>query len=146
MRNKKYRPWKLTVILCAIVIGFALEVLLLPLETWERILLIACLTITVIISIPCSLLYIEVQSDRIVTRLGVGSLNKAYQSSFKKRVFMFDDMIDICVEGRKILRICLKDGSNVGISIDGFFKKNEIIGLIYEVRAQIKGYKQNYVK
>ena len=114
-------------------------------EMWEKVLLIASGIVLIIIGIIIFPLYLEVQSDRIVTRLGVFSQNKAYESSFKKRIFMFDELLDIYVENRKILRLQLQDGTFVSVSLGGFFNKNEIIGLVYEVRAQIKGYEQNKI-
>ncbi len=56
-----------------------------------------------------------------------------------------DFILDICVEQRKIVWITLKDDTSISIPIQGRFRRNEIIGLIYEVRAQIKGYEQQYI-
>ncbi len=144
MRNKKYRPWKNIVILTFFII-LSFICLIWASERWEKIFLIVDAVLFSIIDLLMFFLYIEIQEDRVIVRQGVFSRNRAYESSFKKRVFMFDDIKDIEVEGKKVLRIYLKDGNNVGISIMGCIRKNEIIGLIYEVRAQIKGYEQQYI-
>lgn len=144
MRNKKYRPWKNIVILTFFII-LSFICLIWASERWEKIFLIVDAVLFSIIDLLMFFLYIEIQEDRVIVRQGVFSRNRAYESSFKKRVFMFDDIKDIEVEGEKVLRIYLKDGNNVGISIMGCIRKNEIIGLIYEVRAQIKGYEQQYI-
>ncbi len=144
MRNKKYRPWKNIVILTFFII-LSFICLIWASERWEKIFLIVDAVLFSIIDLLMFFLYIEIQEDRVIVRQGVFSRNRAYESSFKKRVFMFDDIKDIEVEGEKVLRIYLKDGYNVGISIMGCIRKNEIIGLIYEVRAQIKGYEQQYI-
>ena len=144
MRNKKYRPWKNIVILTFFII-LSFICLILASERREKIFLIVDAELFSLIDLLLFFLYIEIQEDRVIVRQGVFSRNRAYESSFKKRVFMFDDIKDIEVEGEKVLRIYLKDGYNVGISIMGCIRKNEIIGLIYEVRAQIKGYEQQYI-
>ena len=144
MRNKKYRQW-MSIIILSVFIIIAVVGTLLTQKKGERIFLIVAGTSLVVINIIISFLYFEIQSDRVVVRQGVFSRNRAYESNFKKRVFMFDDIKDIEVEGKKVLRIYLKDGYDVGISIMGCIRKNEIIGLIYEVRAQIKGYEQQYI-
>lgn len=144
MRNKKYRQW-MSIIILSVFIIIAVVGTLLTQKKGERIFLIVAGTSLVVINIIISFLYFEIQSDRVVVRQGVFSRNRAYESNFKKRVFIFDDIKDIEVEGKKVLRIYLKDGNNVGISIMGCIRKNEIIGLIYEVRAQIKGYEQQYI-
>ena len=144
MRNKKYRCWKLILILTVVAISGFIAIPFLK-ERIEKILLLVCDLVLIVVAIILFPLYLEVQSDRIITTLGVFSTVKKLESSFKKRVFMFDDISDICVEGRKILRIYFKDGNQVGISIDGSFRKREIISLVYEARAKIKGYEQQYV-
>ena len=83
--------------------------------------------------------------DTIIVNQGVCSLNKAYESSFKQRIFLFEDIKDITVEQKKIVWIKLKDGNTVSFTIISCFHRDEIIGLIYEVRAQIKGYEQQYI-
>ena len=135
----------MSIIILSVFIIIAVVGTLLTQKKGERIFLIVAGTSLVVINIIISFLYFEIQSDRVVVRQGVFSRNRAYESNFKKRVFMFDDIKDIEVEGKKVLRIYLKDGYDVGISIMGCIRKNEIIGLIYEVRAQIKGYEQQYI-
>lgn len=135
----------MSIIILSVFIIIAVVGTLLTQKKGERIFLIVAGTSLVVINIIISFLYFEIQSDRVVVRQGVFSRNRAYESNFKKRVFIFDDIKDIEVEGKKVLRIYLKDGNNVGISIMGCIRKNEIIGLIYEVRAQIKGYEQQYI-
>ena len=107
--------------------------------------LIVCASLLIPVIIILSFLYFEVQADRIIVRQGVACLNKAYESSLKKRVFLAEEISDIYVEGKKIVWIKLEDGNFLSFSLDGCFRKNEIIGLIYEFRAQIKGYEQQYV-
>ena len=143
MRNKKYRLWKTMTIIIVIMV-FVTASYVLTSELWEKIFIIGFDTILIISVLLMLSIFLEVESDRIVVR-GVASINKAYDSTFRKQIFMFDDIKDIEVEGHKILRIYLKNGYNVGISLTGYFRKNEIIGLIYEVRAQIKGYEQQYI-
>lgn len=146
MRNKKYRSWEIIIILWVIAIACVVCLILLPTSSLDRIIILVGIGFLVLVTIFLFPMYFEVQMDRIIVRQGVWSSNKSYESSgYKKRVFMFDDIKDIEVEGKKVLRIYLKDGNNVGISIMGCIRKNEIIGLIYEVRAQIKGYEQQYI-
>ena len=146
MRNKKYRPWKNIMVLWVIAMACVVFLILFPTSSLERTIILVGSGLIVLVAIFLFPMYFEVQMDRIIVRQGVWSSNKSYESSgYKKRVFMFDDIKDIEVEGKKVLRIDLKDGNNVGISIMGCIRKNEIIGLIYEVRAQIKGYEQQYI-
>ncbi len=146
MRNKKYRSWKIIMVLWVIAMACVVFLILFPTSSLERTIILVGSGLIVLVAIFLFPMYFEVQMDRIIVRQGVWSSNKSYESSgYKKRVFMFDDIKDIEVEGKKVLRIYLKDGNNVGISIMGCIRKNEIIGLIYEVRAQIKGYEQQYI-
>lgn len=143
MRNKKYRIWKVFLIcivlaICTFLISFLIG------ERWVKIILIVCSAVLMFCAPIGVIQYIEIQSDRIITR-GSNSLNKAYNRSFTKCVFMFNDILDISVAAEKAIWIQLKDGSNVTVALGGFFKKKEITALIYEVRAQIKGYEQQYV-
>ena len=108
MRNKKYRPWKNIVILTFFII-LSFICLIWASERWEKIFLIVDAVLFSIIDLLMFFLYIEIQEDRVIVRQGVFSRNRAYESSFKKRVFMFDDIKDIEVEGEKVLRIYLKD-------------------------------------
>ena len=101
--------------------------------------------VIVSVLILCLTRYFEIQEDRIIVNQGVCSLNKAYESSFKQRIFLFEDIKDITVEQKKIVWIKLKDGNTVSFTIISCFHRDEIIGLIYEVRAQIKGYEQQYI-
>ena len=144
MRNKKYRLWKLLLLLAGITLVCLLSGLLL-FDGFEKIFALSGSGICFLVLILYTTLYFEVQADRIIVRQGVFSRNKAYESSFRKRVFMFEDINDITVEGKKIVWVKLKDGNSVSFDINGCFCKNKIIGLIYEVRAQIKGYEQQYV-
>ena len=133
-------------VLWVIAMACVVFLILFPTSSLERTIILVGSGLIVLVAIFLFPMYFEVQMDRIIVRQGVWSSNKSYESSgYKKRVFMFDDIKDIEVEGKKVLRIYLKDGNNVGISIMGYKRKNEIIGLIYEVRAQIKGYEQQYI-
>lgn len=117
---------------------------LLPFVKWGKIVIIALGAILIML-IPTILpQFLEIQTDRIIAR-GTNSLNKAYNRSFKKCVFIFEDINDVYVEANKIFWICLKNGDNVSIPLNGHINKKEIIGLIYEVRAQLKDYEQQYV-
>lgn len=141
MRNKKYRLWKAVILLIIIAIAELVIPIFLT-ETWKKIIFIVIGTLLIAFVPIVILQFFQVKSDRIIAR-GTNSLNKAYNRSIKKCVFMLDTLTDIYVEADKIIWLCLKDGTNVSISLGGFFKKREIVGLIYEVRAQIKGYTQN---
>ena len=110
----------------------------------EKILLIVCgsgVAVGILVLFP---LYLEVQDDRIVTRLGVTSLNKKYRGSFKKHVFLFDDLRDLYMEeDKKTVHLTFKGGESATFSIAAFVKKEEIIELLYEARAQIRWFDQD---
>lgn len=142
MRNKKYRSWGLVLVLLAFSIFFFL-LLFLATTREDKILLTVCGSGIFLVMLLILPLYVEIKDDRIVASCGIGSPNKKYRSSFKKRVFMLDDMSDISVEGGKLIWIHFKDGNSVSIPLVGILQKTKLTGLVYEVRAQVKGYKQN---
>ncbi len=143
MRNKKYRSWKGILIVIGLgIIEIVLGIILF--SGFKRICCIIFGSITISSAILFFIQYFEIQNDRIIVR-GANSLVKNYDSSFRKFVFMFDEIKDICVEQRKIVWITLKDDTSISIPIQGRLRRNEIIGLIYEVRAQIKGYEQQNI-
>lgn len=137
MRNKKYRCWK---IILMFVIFAILDFILITLlkERSEKILVLVCGIILVAGIIMFFPLTLEVKDDRIITRIGIESLHKEYRGSFKKHVFMIDELRDIYVEKNKTVHMTFKGGKSATFSIMGFFNKSEIINLIYEVQDQIK--------
>jgi len=144
LRNKKYRQWKLIIMMGAFALLASVSIIFAS-EKWEHVFLISCTSVFILVDILLFPLYFTVQSDSIIVMQGVFSRNRAYESSFKKRVFIFEEIEDITVEGKMLVWIKLKDGNSITFSIQGCFRKNEIIGLIYEARAQIKGYEQQYI-
>ncbi len=147
MRNKKYRPWKTVMIILACILVMLITLVLAIIKQDKVVVIFSIVGSIVIVSvlILCLTRYFEIQEDRIIVNQGVCSLNKAYESSFKQRIFLFEDIKDITVEQKKIVWIKLKDGNTVSFTIISCFHRDEIIGLIYEVRAQIKGYEQQYI-
>jgi len=147
VRNKKYRPWKTVMIILACILVMLITLVLAIIKQDKVVVIFSIVGSIVIVSvlILCLTRYFEIQEDRIIVNQGVCSLNKAYESSFKQRIFLFEDIKDITVEQKKIVWIELKDGNTISFTIISCFHRDEIIGLIYEVRAQIKGYEQQYI-
>ena len=136
MRNKKYRPVKLWLIL-------GLVLLITPLS-WSsdyalrKYLSFFCFVGLLLVLILCFTYWFEVKEDRIIIRHGLSSFDKQYSSNFKTRTIMICDInsIDIRDSG-KVIIISLKNGSSVCFPIGGYFHHSEIIRLFYEVKKQI---------
>lgn len=142
MRNKKYRTWGLALILLAIALLAFVSSLLVE-SSAEKILSIVCgavILLGVLLMLP---LYVEIKDDRIVTRFGVTSLHKEYKGSFKKHVFLFDDLRDLYIEDNKTVHLVFKGGESATFSISAFINKKQIIDVLYEARTQIRWFDQN---
>ena len=137
MRNKKYRPVKLWLLLGGLLlIGVPSFCFFEPgWEKWLGLFSCAGLFFGLII---CFTYWFEVKEDRIIIRHGLSSFNKKYISSFKTRTIMICDIqsMDLWDFGKAIV-ICLKDGNDIYFPIGGYFHHAEIVRLVYEVKKQI---------
>ena len=116
MRNKKFRGWFLILILVVFAaVSFVAFPFVESLE--EKIMLISCGSLFIIGVLLLLPLYLEIKDDRIITRLGVTSLNKEYRGSYKKHVFMFDDLRDLYIEDNKTVHLVFKGGESATFSI-----------------------------
>lgn len=142
MRNKKYRAWFLILILVVFAaVSFVAFPFVESLE--EKIMLISCGSLFIIGVLLLLPLYLEIKDDRIITRLGVTSLNKEYRGSYKKHVFMFDDLRDLYIEDNKTVHLVFKGGESATFSISAFINKKQIMNVLYEARSQIRWFDQD---
>ncbi len=86
----------------------------------------------------CLSYFFEVKEDRILIRHGLSSFNRQYRSNFKTRTIMIKEInsIDIRDKGKTII-FGLKGEIEIYFQIGGYFNKNEIINLFYDVKKQI---------
>lgn len=124
---KKYRPFKLWIILLSIiVVGALLGGFLM--DGWKRVLILVCTSIMFIVFILCATYYIQFQTDRLVIRHGLSSFNKSYRSNIKTRYILFSDIKNILInESSKYVIINLKDENNIMLSLKGYFKIDQIV-------------------
>ncbi len=94
--------------------------------------------IAIVIATLIAPMYFEVQEDRIVVFQAVFSTSRMYRSSFKKRIFMFDEITDIYLyENNTEIVICFNDGNRVWFAVERLFIKKQIEELINGIKNQI---------
>lgn len=136
MKNKKYRPFKLWIILiAAVLLGIIATV---AFNGWLKILVLVCTSALFLVLILCLTYWFEVKEDRIIIRHGISSYDKQYRSNFKTRTILFENIacIDLRNSGRDVV-IGLKDGKAILFTISGYSHRNEIVKLVYEIKKQI---------
>lgn len=136
MRNKIYRPIKLWLTLLVAII-FSI-VLILILSGWKQIVSIIILSGLLIFMPVLLTYYFKITNDSIIIRHGLSSYSKKYRSSFKTRIILIDEIngLDVRDSGRAIV-INLKNGNEIYFPIGGYFNRNEIVRLVYDVKKQI---------
>ncbi|MCH5172522.1 MAG: hypothetical protein J1F31_06825 [Erysipelotrichales bacterium] len=91
MRNKKYRPVKLWLILISFVILFAFFGIFL-LNGWRQIVMLISVGLIAISMALTFTYYFEIKDDRVIIRHGLSSFNKKYRSSFKTRIILINEI------------------------------------------------------
>ena len=137
MRNKKYRPIKLWIILIVFIAVFWIFGIFV-LDGWKRIvMLIGVGLITISITLLFTY-YFEVKDDMILIRHGLSSFNRKYRSSFKTRTILINEInnLDLSDSGKAII-INLKNGDSIQFMITGYFNHTEIVKLVYDIKKQI---------
>ena len=137
MRNKKYRPIKLWVILILVILILVPASIFL-MDGWKRHVVLSCGISVFVGLIVCLTYWFEVKEDCILIRHGLSSFNKQYRLSFKTRVIMIDDIksIEVGKAGKSII-FYLKDTSAICFQIGGYYNRTEVIGLFNKVKDQI---------
>ena len=145
MRNKKYRPYKLWLILIGVLL-IAFPVAIFMDEGRLRITMILCLAILVVFTPLCFTYKFEIKNDRVLIRHALSSFNKQYRSSFKTRTIFINEMRTIYIDDISInkfkvndirVRIVLTNGTEISFPISGYFNHREIRALIADVQKQI---------
>lgn len=136
MRNKKYRPIKLWIILLLITLIVPLSLIFV--EGWKKYVILMCGIVSILGLFMCLSYFFEVKEDRILIRHGLSSFNRQYRLNFKTRIIMIKDInsIDIRDNGKTII-FGLKGEIEIYFQIGGYFNKNEIINLFCDVKKQI---------
>jgi len=134
MKNKKYVPLKLWIILILIILGSILAGIFLFDGLKKIVMFVGAGSLSFIMPLLFTY-YFEVKEDRVIIRHGLSSFNKQYHSSFKTITILFEDIndIDIRNNGDAII-IILKDGSSIYFPIGGYFNRSEIINLFYQIK------------
>ena len=124
---KKYRPIKLWIILLILItVGILFGGFLM--DGWKRVLMLICTVIMFIVFLLCTTYYIQFQTDRLVIRHGLSSFNRSYRSSIKTRYILFSNIKNLLINhSSKYVVINLKDGNNIMVSFNGYFKVNQIV-------------------
>ena len=137
MRNKRYRPVKLWIILISVIIIFAFFGIFL-LDSWRQIvMLIGVGLITICMALTLTY-YFEIKDDRIIIRHGLSSFNKKYRSSFKTRIILINEINSIDLsDWEKAIVINLKDANSICFPISGYFHHSEIVKLVYDIKKQL---------
>lgn len=137
MRNKKYRPVKLWIILISCIILFAFLGIFL-LDGWEQIIMLIGVGLITIGMALTFTYYFEVKADRIIIRHGLSSFNKKYRSSFKTRIILINEINSIDLsDWEKAIVINLKDANSIYFPISGYFHHSEIVKLVYDIKKQL---------
>ena len=126
MRNRKYRAWGLI----SFLYGFGIVAILLGILVFNgfgQVFMLIVGPIAIVIATLIAPMYFEVQEDRIVVFQAVFSTSRMYRSSFKKRIFMFDEITDIY----------FNDGNRVWFAVERLFIKKQIEELINGIKNQI---------
>ncbi|MBQ8164363.1 MAG: hypothetical protein IJZ94_00915 [Clostridia bacterium] len=137
MKNKKYRPVKIWIVLSAVIlIGLPFGLFLL--DGWKKIVMLLCVLFSFFYLIICLTYWFEVKEDRILIRQGLSSFDEQYRSDFKTRTIMIENIkdIDFRNSGNDII-FTLNDGNAIYFTIGGYCNRTEIVTLISEIKKQI---------
>ena len=104
MRNKRYRPIKLWIILILFIVVFCLFGIFI-LDGWKKTVMLICAGLIAIGMILLFTYYFEVKDDMILIRQGISSFNKKYRSSFKTRTILINEIntLDLSEGGKAII-------------------------------------------
>ena len=137
MRNRKYRAWGLI----SFLYGFGIVAILLGILVFNgfgQVFMLIVGPIAIVIATLIAPMYFELQEDRIVVFQAVFSTSRMHRSSFKKRIFMFDEITDIYLyENNTEIVICFNDGNRVWFAVERLFIKKQIEELINGIKNQI---------
>ena len=138
MRNKKYRPVKLWIIMFFFVVLFALIGFLL-LKGWKKIAMLSVAGLLLVSTIVTLTFYIEAKKESLIIGHGLWSKDKRHRSSFTIKTIPIKDIagLELIRKGRAIV-INLKDGNHVIIPIGGYLNRLEIIRLVYDIKKQLE--------
>lgn len=136
MRNKKYRPVKLWLILGGIILLIFPCVPFFP--GWKKVVSIIGLIIIFFALVFAFTYCFEVTDRSIIIKHRVSSSNKKYRSPFIKA-----KVIEIKIEDISNIGICndhivitLKDYDEIFLSIGGYFHRSELVQLVQEIKKQ----------